>query len=98
MDDSFFNDDHSKKIGILIFIFMLVFYSIIGAYMDRKRPIIGHETGLIIVLGCTISLILNHIADSFANLVSFNNDIFFVGCLPFIVFAAGFNMKRKRFF
>lgn len=98
MDNSYFDDDDFKKIGILIFLFMLVLYSIIGAYMDRKRPIIGHETGLIILLGCTISLILNHIADSFTELVSFNNDIFFVGCLPFIVFASGFNMKRKKFF
>ena len=45
-------------VGIMVMMGMLVFYSIIGTYMEKVKPPIGHETGIIILLGIIISIIV----------------------------------------
>jgi sodium/hydrogen exchanger-like protein 6/7 len=84
--------------AILIFL-LLVIYIIGGSFMEKKQFIIGHETGVAIILGFLISLIALNVDDgSLVHLLEFNGSIFFYVCLPPIIFASGFNMRRKRFF
>jgi NhaP-type Na+/H+ or K+/H+ antiporter len=81
---------------VAIIFIMLMIYVIVGSYMEHKHAPFGHETGVAIVLGLIISSIIHY---SFIELeVTFNGDIFFYVCLPPIIFAAGFNMRRRRFF
>lgn len=34
-------------------------YTLLGLYMEKKKPIVGHETGVILVIGITISTIVH---------------------------------------
>lgn len=88
----------SSKEGILTLSIVLLIYALIGSFIDQKKPCIGHETGIILLLGGVTSFIMDKLGHRFTNLISINDDIFFIGCLPLIVFANGFNMKRKMFF
>ena len=84
--------------SIIIFV-MLVIYIILGSYMEKKKVILGHETGVAIVIGFIISLGVKYLGDSsMEGSFNFDSNIFFYFCLPPIIFAAGFNMRRKRFF
>jgi len=83
--------------SIVIFLMLLVYVNM-GALIESKKPPFGHETGVVIILGMIISLIGTAIIDDFGTAFRFNDDIFFYVCLPPIVFAAGFNMRRKKFF
>ena len=81
---------------VAIIFIMLMIYVIVGSYMEHKHAPFGHETGVALVLGLIISSIIHY---SFIELeMTFNGDIFFYVCLPPIIFAAGFNMRRRRFF
>ncbi len=82
-------------LGTIIFI-MLMLYVMIGSYMEHKHTPFGHETGVALVAGLIISASIHY---TFPNLsLTFNGEIFFYVCLPPIIFAAGFNMRRRRFF
>ncbi len=84
--------------GITIFI-LLIIYIVAGAFIEAKHPPFGHETGLVILLGFLISLIaFLSGGDHFSHLFMFNDTVFFYVCLPPIIFAAGYNMRRRRFF
>ena len=81
---------------VAIIFIMLMIYVIVGSYMEHKHAPFGHETGVALVLGLIISSIIHYL---FIELeMTFNGDIFFYVCLPPIIFAAGFNMRRRRFF
>lgn len=67
--------------------------------MEHRKYMFGHETGFAILVGFLISLIawftgIEELNDD----LKFNGTIFFYICLPPIIFASGFNMRRKRFF
>ena len=85
-------------VGIVIFV-LLAIYVIVGSFMEHKHFIIGHETGVAIITGLIVSSITYATGyhDLTVNL-HFNEEIFFYLCLPPIIFASGFNMRRKRFF
>jgi NhaP-type Na+/H+ or K+/H+ antiporter len=53
-----------------------------------------HQTGIALLLG----LVFGWIFWLFGIEVHFDDKIFFYGILPPIIFAAGYNMKRRRFF
>jgi NhaP-type Na+/H+ or K+/H+ antiporter len=83
----------------LVIIVILLFYVIGGSFIEHRKLCIGHETGIAIILGFIVSLIawaagLHDVTSSF----QFSGTIFFYLCLPPIIFASGFNMRRKRFF
>ncbi len=78
---------------------VLFFYMFVGSILEKYHVIIGHEAGLVIIFGMLISYISfasGH--EEFNHMLSFNADFFFYFCLPPIVFASGYNMKRKKFF
>ena len=82
-------------LGTIIFI-MLMLYVMIGSYMEHKHTPFGHETGVALVAGLIISAIIHYSVPNLS--LTFNGEIFFYVCLPPIIFAAGFNMRRRRFF
>lgn len=85
-------------VALIIFV-LLAMYVVIGSFMEHKKFVIGHETGVAIVAGLIISSIAwaTDYKDLNENL-AFNGNVFFYLCLPPIIFASGFNMRRKRFF
>jgi NhaP-type Na+/H+ or K+/H+ antiporter len=84
--------------SIIIFV-LLALYVIIGSYMEHRKTPVGHETGVAIVTGFIVSLIAWAAGyKDLNNTLEFNGDVFFYLCLPPIIFASGFNMRRKRFF
>jgi len=42
----------------LTFFLMMIFFFFIGAMIEKYKPAFGHETGLTLILGIIISLIL----------------------------------------
>lgn len=98
------SESHSKemRIGFLILLstFLTAFF-IMAALFEKHKPKFGHETGAIVVVGVLFSLIFYwiHGDDSaFIDLYGFNSAFFFDLVLPPIVFNAGFNMRRRKFF
>ncbi len=88
--------NEALPILVAVIFVMLMVYVIIGGFMEHKKAGFGHETGVALVFGLIISASV-HYADPTLDL-TFNGDIFFYVCLPPIIFAAGFNMRRRRFF
>ena len=39
----------------MVFLAMLIFYTVIGLFMEHHKPPIGHETGVIVLVGIIIS-------------------------------------------
>ena len=64
--------------------------------MERKGCGFGHETGIVIIIGLAIGGILHLCGDNIAT--QFNPTILFDFGLPFILYSAGYNMRRRRFF
>lgn len=66
--------------------------------MEKIHCKFGHETGVAILLGLAISGIAYKISPQVTDDFTFDGTLFFYICLPPIIFASGFNMRRKRFF
>ena len=90
------HEDHSTTYLYLVFLGTLIIFVIVGAYMEAKQFMFGHETGVIIILGMLISLVMHKIDPTLT--VQFDPTVFFDLALPLILFGAGFNMRRKQFF
>ena len=83
---------------MIIFI-MLMLYVILGTFMEYKSTPLGHETGVALAFGLVISAIIHFAVSANSDLeLKFNGDVFFYVCLPPIIFASGYNMRRRRFF
>lgn len=94
------SSEHTQTIVYVIFLCVIIFFVVMGSYMESKHFIFGHETTVIILVGMLVSWIVarfNH--DEGERLVfQFNAGIFFDFMLPCILFAAGYNMRRREFF
>jgi len=78
---------------------LLILYVIGGGFMEHKKVAFGHETSIALIAGLLISLILHFAGkETHAYDIHFDGTIFFYVCLPPIIFASGFNMRRRRFF
>jgi len=66
--------------------------------MEKKKLPVCHETGVIIIIGMIISVILELADHKTAEKLDFSNTVFFDVLLPLIIFATGYNMRRKNFF
>ena len=85
--------------GAIIIMTILIFYMFFGSILEKYHCIVGHEAGLVIILGMVLSgLAFQQGHTDFNDMVTFDENFFFYFCLPPIVFASGYNMKRKKFF
>ena len=79
---------------------MLMIFMLLEAFKHKYHWKFGHEASLVIVVGIIISGFYTGSESSkeFANIMKFNDDLFFYFVLPPIIFAAGYNMYRNKFF
>jgi NhaP-type Na+/H+ or K+/H+ antiporter len=78
---------------------MLFLYMLLGALIEKFHCAVGHEASFL----CGIGLVISGIAfqmgyTQFTKIMTFDENFFFYFVLPPIIFAAGYNMKRKEFF
>ena len=66
--------------------------------MEKVKPPIFHETGVIILIGITVSYIIHSQWQNHDKWFEFPKLLFFEVLLPLIILASGYNMKRKKFF
>ena len=59
------HEDHTATIQTIVFLLTLVTFVIVGAYMEEKHFIFGHETGVIILLGMLVSWIMYSIDEKY---------------------------------
>ena len=74
----------------------MLIYVLVGTRIETKGCGFGHETGVVIVIGMVISGILDWMDTE--KIAAFNPHVLFEFGLPMILYAAGFNMRRRRFF
>ena len=85
--------------GAIVVMIMLFLYMLFGALLERAHSPIGHEASLLCLVGIIISYISFTLGDhDFNDIMTFDENFFFYFVLPPIIFAAGYNMKRKMFF
>lgn len=90
---------HIYTIGAIVMILLIILYMVLGAVIERAHCNFGHEASIVIIAGACVALIAFQLGfTSFNDALSFDHNVFFYFCLPPIVFASGFNMKRKIFF
>jgi len=85
--------------GTLIMFGMILIYIVISQQKASRNVAFGHEASYIAGIGFLISLVAwcssnNMIQEN----IIFDDNVLFYFCIPPIVFASGYNMRRKRFF
>ena len=94
--------DTFKGIFYMILMGFLSLYFFIEAYFEKRKPKIGHTTGVIVILGILTSLIMHLFTrkdpEVLMHYVKFDEESFFDLILPIIVYPSGYNMRRKKFF
>jgi sodium/hydrogen exchanger-like protein 6/7 len=87
------------SMGAILVMLIIFTYMFLGSLFEKHKPPIGHEASLVILVGMIISYSLmasgHH---EMTKALTFDSNFFFYFCLPPIVFASGYNMKRKKFF
>jgi NhaP-type Na+/H+ or K+/H+ antiporter len=94
------DEEESEKavyIAYILLLSIMVVYVTAGTWMERRKCAFGHETGIVILLGIAIGAILELCGDDIVS-TEFNPVVLFDFGLPFILYAAGYNMRRRRFF
>lgn len=92
------SEEMLKMSGFAVFL-LLSIYTIFGALIESKGASIVHETTVAIFFGMLVSGIAIFFGYSaFNEKVRFSADVFFYFALPPIVFSAGYNLKRRKFF
>lgn len=85
--------------GIIVMFALMMTFMLFEAYKHKHHLKFGHEASLVCVIGIIVSAIyMNSQQTEFADIMAFNDDLFFYFVLPPIIFSQGFNMYRKRFF
>jgi len=85
--------------GAIVVMVMIFLYMLFGALLERAHSPIGHEASLLCLLGIMVSyasFIMGY--HDFNHIMTFDANFFFYFILPPIIFASGYNMKRKIFF
>lgn len=86
--------------GIIVIFAMLMLFMLFEAFKHKNHWKFGHEASFVVIVGIVISGFYagNEGSAEFAGIMEFNDDLFFYFVLPPIIFAAGYNMYRKKFF
>mmetsp|Transcript_41009 Transcript_41009/g.53750 ORF Transcript_41009/g.53750 Transcript_41009/m.53750 type:complete len:104 (+) Transcript_41009:41-352(+) len=74
--------------GIIVIFVMLMIFMLFEAYKHKSGLKFGHEASLVCVIGILISAVYMYCGSKeFAEIMAFNDDLFFYFVLPPIVFA-----------
>ena len=91
-------DDLAIQLSTILLIVILGAYTIFSALISGKKSYL-HESSLAIIIGLVIGSSIKYAGyDEFNKSSRFNGKFFFFVLIPPIVFSAGYNFKRKRFF
>ena len=90
--------DSVSSLAIPLALCLCIIYAILTILINNyanlgKQPWI-HQSSVAALLGLFIGFVLNELDFP----ITFNNDIFFYLVLPPIIFAAGYTLKKKKFF
>ena len=88
--------DEGQLVAMTILICLMLIYVIVGTRIETKGCGFGHETGAVIVIGILVSWLLSLFGHSAIG--AFEPKVLFEFGLPMILYAAGYNMRRRRFF
>lgn len=92
-------NEETKKYFLTTFIFLCFFFFFMMGVIEKYHPKYGHETGLTVIVGIIISLLIYAIkGDEVQEIFKFSANLFFNFFLPPIIFNSGFNMRKKKFF
>jgi len=89
-------EDKSEYIAYIMLLFIMLVYVTVGTCLEKKGCGFGHETGVVILVGIAIGAILVAFGKQVGT--EFNPKVLFDFGLPFILYAAGYNMRRRRFY
>ena len=98
-EDQILAEEKLTQSFYITFLFMLLFFFVTGAAIEKYKPAFGHETCATLILGVIVSLFLwlcEKTNDT--GTFTFKQSFFFNFFLPPIIFNSGFNMRKKRFF
>ncbi|KAG2395192.1 Sodium/hydrogen exchanger 2 Na(+)/H(+) exchanger 2 [Vigna angularis] len=89
--------DYASVVSMNIFVALLCTCIVIGHLLEENRWVNESITALFIGV-CTGVVILLQSRGKSSHLLVFSEDLFFIYLLPPIIFNAGFQVKKKRFF
>ena len=55
-------EEEIEENGIILMLFLICSYVVVGSWMEHKHLKLGHETGAIIIIGMLISLAIYYFA------------------------------------
>lgn len=93
-------EEEHFTLPILIAILILVIYTIAAPIFEKYHFHYIHESGLVMLLGILITLLIKIFSPSsdFTKSLGFDDELFFTFILPLIIFGAGYNLRRRSFF
>ena len=87
------------QIGSLVMFALIILYLVISSLKSSTNTAFGHEASYITAIGFLISLAAFMSNDNtIQENIIFDDNVLFYFYIPPIVFASGYNMRRKRFF
>jgi NhaP-type Na+/H+ or K+/H+ antiporter len=90
---------HIFSLGAIVIMIMQFLYMFFGALLEKYHSPVGHEASILCLIGCIVSYVSFQLDfEEYLEVMTFDANFFFYFILPPIIFAAGYNMKRKEFF
>lgn len=95
------DNDNTFEAGALVAVFILILFTLAEPIFKKLHFHYIHESGLCMLIGllfACINFFFRSFGTDISNSINFNGDVFFNLILPPIIFAAGYNLKRKGFY